>query len=194
MKSVPPGTPPDHAFLRAHQSLIDKITGGSRFGRRFKGVALFSGRWWRTAAAPAPSRVLLTSLEVLGAIASVAQILAMAAPMAGIDIGELDRQTLLDLIGGSAVSYAWLSRIGALIVLGLVAITPLRWPVAMRVTTCLASGTATATLAWTRHGAMAEGSIGCFILDPTSCICSSPERGLAHLFRCSCWCAPPWRQ
>lgn len=130
------------------------------------GVALFADPWRRKVAVGAPPspRALLTSLAVLGVMASVLQIAAMAASMAGVEIGQLDRQTFIDLIGGSAIGYAWSSRIVALILLGVVAIMPLRQPGVMRVSACLASGIATATLAWTGHGAADEGSIGWFHL------------------------------
>lgn len=132
------------------------------------GIALFVGQTRRASVAgidgPPLPRALLATLAVLGGGASVGQLLAMAASMAGVGIGELDRQTLVDLIGGSAVGYAWLSRIGALIVLGLAAIALPRWPAAMLVMTGVASGVATATLAWTGHGAMDEGAIGWFHL------------------------------
>lgn len=103
-------------------------------------------------------RTLLATLALLGIAASVVQILAIAASMAGVGIGELDWQTLADL-RDSAVGYAWMARIGALIVLGLAAFAlPGRW--VSFATARVASGVAAATLAWTGHGAIDDGALG----------------------------------
>lgn len=103
---------------------------------------------------------LLFGLAAAGLVASTAQILAMASAMAGVGMLDLDRQTLIDLIAESAVGYAWLARMVALSLLGLAAIFLARRPSVMLGLAAVSSGIATATLAWTGHGAMDEGGRG----------------------------------
>ncbi len=103
---------------------------------------------------------LLAGLAVAGLLASAAQIMAMAAAMAGVAVLNLDRQTLIDLIAGSAVGYAWLARMAALVLLGIAGISLRRRPSAMLGLAVVSSGIAVATLAWTGHGAMDEGGRG----------------------------------
>lgn len=103
---------------------------------------------------------LLVGLAAAGLVASAVQIAAMAAAMAGVAVLDLDRQTLIDLIAGTAVGYAWLARMAALVLLGLAAIFLPRRPAAMLGLAVASSGIAVATLAWTGHGAMDEGGRG----------------------------------
>lgn len=110
--------------------------------------------------APPLPRKVLVALAVLAIASSIAQILAMAASMTGVGIGEVDPQTVTDLIGGTAVGYAWLARVVALILLGFAATGMPRAPRTMLVITSISSGVAATTLAWTGHGAMDDGGIG----------------------------------
>ncbi|MGY4398428.1 putative copper resistance protein D [Sphingomonas sp. UYAg733] len=103
---------------------------------------------------------LLAGLAAAGFVASIAQIVAMAAAMAGIGIGDIDLQTLLDLVLGTAVGYAWLTRVAALLCLALAGGLLYNRPSAMLAVALGASGIATATLAWTGHGAMDDGARG----------------------------------
>ncbi|WP_426265244.1 copper homeostasis membrane protein CopD [Sphingomonas sp. PWP1-2] len=103
---------------------------------------------------------LLAGLAALGLVASAVQIIAMASAMAGVAMLDLDRQTLIDLIAGSAVGYAWLARMAALALVGLAAIFLPRRPSLMLGLAVVSSGIAVATLAWTGHGAMDEGRLG----------------------------------
>ncbi|MGL4302933.1 MAG: copper homeostasis membrane protein CopD [Sphingomonas sp.] len=130
------------------------------------GIALFGDDRRGDAATDvtAPSGALLATLALTGAVASVAQILAMAASMAGVGISGLDRATLMDLIAASAIGYAWLLRIGALIAVALAALALRRFPKTMRATSFVGATIAVATLAWTGHGAMDDGAIGWFHL------------------------------
>lgn len=104
--------------------------------------------------------VPLAALAIVGLVASAVQIVAMTAAMAGVAMVELDQQTLIDLITGSAVGYAWLARMAALALLGVAALVLRRRPAALLGLAIPSSGVATATLAWTGHGAMDEGSRG----------------------------------
>jgi putative copper resistance protein D len=127
------------------------------------GLAMFcvqpAGRAGRSSSLlPLPR--LLAVLSAAGLVASAVQITAMAAAMAGVGIADMDRQTLIDLITGSAVGYAWLLRMAMLVLLELAAIFLRQRPRAMLGLAVVSSGIAAATLAWTGHGAMDEGSRG----------------------------------
>lgn len=128
------------------------------------GLAMFgvpsAGRDGCDAASPLALPGLLAALAAAGLVASVGQIVAMAAAMSGVAVADLDRQTLVDLLIGSAVGYAWLLRVTMLVLLGLVVIVLRRHRIVMAGLAMLSSGTAAATLAWTGHGAMDEGARG----------------------------------
>ncbi|MEO7689169.1 MAG: copper homeostasis membrane protein CopD [Sphingomonas sp.] len=103
---------------------------------------------------------LLAALAAAGLVVSTAQILAMAAGMAGVAMLDLDRQTLVDLITGSAIGHAWLARMASLVMLGLAAIYLHRSRAGMLALATVSSAIASATLAWTGHGSMDEGTRG----------------------------------
>src|SRR5258706_3962177 len=116
------------------------------------GLALFGAQPKRTTApgdgAALPLGSLLAALATVGLVASIVQIGAMAAAMAGVSIGTVDRQTLADLILGSPVGYAWLVRMTALASLGLAAIFLPYRPTPMLVMPVASSAIAPPTRAW----------------------------------------------
>lgn len=103
--------------------------------------------------------VALATLAALGIVLSAAGFLVTTASMAGLAVSELDRDTLSMVLLETPIGTAAIVRAGALLIAALAAIrlthrTARQWPVAA------VSAVALATLAWSGHGAMDEGTAG----------------------------------
>jgi putative copper resistance protein D len=117
---------------------------GLRAGERADAVAL---RPWLVATAG------------LALIFSIIALLLMASGMAGTPLWPVDQEAVGALLGGSSIGAAWKVRVVALAVAGVAALLA-RGRAAWLTIVMAASALAIATLAWTGHGAMDEGTMG----------------------------------
>lgn len=126
------------------------------------GVALFGlysleGRA-RVSGAVLPFRSMLAGTTALGVLASVASLVMMASAMSGeTDFAEL-RPHIEMMVSETDVGLAWVVRIIALLVGGLAVTLYQRAPGVSLWIASIAGGIALASLAWSGHGAMDEGS------------------------------------
>ncbi|MFJ2691548.1 copper homeostasis membrane protein CopD [Pseudomonas sp. NPDC087336] len=126
------------------------------------GVALFGlysleGRA-RVSGAVLPFRSVLAGTTALGVLASVASLVMMASAMSGeSDFAEL-RPHIEMMVSETDVGLAWVVRIIALLVGGLAVTLYQRAPGVSLWVASIAGGIALASLAWSGHGAMDEGS------------------------------------
>jgi putative copper resistance protein D len=105
-----------------------------------------------------PLRRLLTGTVVLGALLSIAGMVLMVRAMSGeSDIAEL-RPHLEMMLFETEMGLAWAVRMIALAVAGLAVMLNPRAPGISLLIAATASGIALASLAWSGHGAMDEGS------------------------------------
>lgn len=95
----------------------------------------------------------------LGLLLSAVALALLAASMAGTSPWPIDRDAISLLLSGSATGTAWEARMAALVVAAMVALVAAGRAFRLGLV-ALASGIALATLAWTGHGAMDEGTIG----------------------------------
>lgn len=104
-------------------------------------------------------RPWLTGCAVFGLLLSAFALLMMVSVMAGTPLWPVDTASVAALLGGGAIGTAWVVRMIALAVAGAAALfAPVRrWPLGL---TIAASTIALATLAWTGHGAMDDGTAG----------------------------------
>ncbi|KQM28238.1 MULTISPECIES: copper homeostasis membrane protein CopD [unclassified Sphingomonas] len=117
---------------------------GLRAGERTSALAL---RPWLVASA------------VLGPLLSAVALALLAAAMMGTPPWPVDRDAIGMLLDQPGIGTAWKLRVAALAVAALAALFTARrglWLVVV----ALASGASLATLAWTGHGAMNEGTVG----------------------------------
>lgn len=122
------------------------------------GLAVFTLTGPRGCAEALPLRRAILATAIVGAALSALALALLAAEMAGVPIGEVDRETVDMLVYETAPGSAWLVRMAALAALALAALA-LPWRVAT-VVAAVAAGVALGTLAWTGHGAMDEGARG----------------------------------
>ena len=120
------------------------------------GLALFARTGLRGDAAALPVRPLLLALTAAGIALSLVGLWALAAQMAGVGFGAVDRATLTMLVAETTPGTAFVARIAALVAaVALLSVAPRALaPVAMLAAVALA------TLAWNGHGAMDEGAAG----------------------------------
>jgi putative copper resistance protein D len=105
-----------------------------------------------------PFRRLLTGTAGLGALLSSAGMVLMASAMSGeSDVAEL-RPHLEMMLFETDVGLAWAVRMIALVVAGLALMLYPRAPASSLMIAATAGGIALASLAWSGHGAMDEGS------------------------------------
>lgn len=83
----------------------------------------------------------------------------LAAAMAGAPPWPVDQEAIGMLLSGSATGTAWEARVAALWVASIAALVAAGRPVLLGLV-AFAAAVALATLAWTGHGAMDEGTIG----------------------------------
>ncbi len=108
-----------------------------------------------------PVGALTCALAASGVILSVLSIIAMTASMAGVQLLEVDTESVNMMIYETPMGNAWIVRVIALIVTLFVAFrmaTANILPKLIFVT--LMSGVALASVAWTGHGAAGEGTAG----------------------------------
>ena len=97
----------------------------------------------------------LAIVAALGLVLSASWLVFLSSSMAEIPAWPIDRSAIDAVLSGSAIGTAWKIRIIALLVAGATALR-IRWlPL-----TVLASAVALATLAWTGHGSIDEGTVG----------------------------------
>lgn len=118
--------------------------------------------WLYGVAAPAraalPLRGLVAASALIGLAASLIGLAVLAASMSGVPVTEVDRASLLMVATMPGIGTAWLVRVTALVLVAAIAliIRPAR-PFAMAATSL--GGIALASLAWTGHAGMSEGSL-----------------------------------
>jgi putative copper resistance protein D len=96
---------------------------------------------------------------LLGLFFSGVALVLLAAAMAGAPPWPIDREAIGMLLSGSATGAAWEARMIALVVASVAALFAAGRAVPLGLTT-LSAGVALATLSWTGHGAMDDGTIG----------------------------------
>lgn len=105
-----------------------------------------------------PFRSMLTGAALLGVLLSVASMVMMASAMSGeSDFAEL-RPHIEMMVFETDVGLAWTVRVVALVVGGLTVMFNQRAPGVSLLIASAAGGIALASLAWSGHGAMDEGS------------------------------------
>ena len=104
-------------------------------------------------------RAWLFGTGLLALLLSGIAIALLAAAMAGTPPWPVDREAIGMLLSESATGTAWKVRMIALMVASIAALMSARRTMPLGLV-ALSSGVAVATLAWTGHGAMDEGSTG----------------------------------
>lgn len=104
-------------------------------------------------------RAWLFGTGLLALLLSGIAIALLAAAMAGTPPWPVDREAIGMLLSGSATGTSWKMRMIALVVASIAALMPAQRTIPLGLV-ALSSGVALATLAWTGHGAMDEGSTG----------------------------------
>lgn len=104
-------------------------------------------------------RPWLLGTGLLALLLSGIAIALLAAAMAGTPPWPIDREAIGLLLSGSATGTAWKMRMIALVVAAIAALMAPRRTMPLGLV-ALCSGAALATLAWTGHGAMDEGTTG----------------------------------
>ncbi|HEY0622273.1 copper homeostasis membrane protein CopD [Sphingomonas sp.] len=128
------------------------------------------------AAAGLTVRTLVVVLGLLGLLLSVCGLLLLAAGMLGLSVAEVDVETLQMVLSGTSVGAAWTMRMAALVVATGAAFLIGRASGALPVCAS-ALVIAVATLAWSGHGAMNEGTAGWLHL----------VADIAHLLAAAMW-------
>lgn len=103
-------------------------------------------------------RAVLSTLAGLGLVLSFAAFLQMTAGMAGVAVGDLDRETLLFILQDTQPGHAFAARTVALLALVGIGFATSRSSIGWIAAT--ASAAALASLAWTGHAAITEGNAG----------------------------------
>jgi len=114
--------------------------------RRFDGPIVLGPWLWGSAA--------------LGAVLSLGGLAMLAAGMAGVPLASVDLASIEMIVGGTSVGTAWLCRMAALLVALVAAVALRRWPVAALSLVTMVAAVALASLAWSGHGAMDDGTVG----------------------------------
>jgi putative copper resistance protein D len=127
------------------------------FGLALFGLYSLKGQE-RISGAALPFRSMLTGAALLGVLFSVASMVMMASAMSGeTNFAEL-RPHIEMMVFETDVGLAWTVRVVALVVGGLAVMFNQRAPGASLLIASAAGGIALASLAWSGHGAMDEGS------------------------------------
>ena len=128
------------------------------FGLALFGLYSLKGQE-RISGAVLPFRSMLMGTAVLGVLFSVASMVMMASAMSGeTDFAEL-RPHIEMMVLETDVGLAWVVRLIALVVGGLVVIFNQRAPGLSLLIASIAGAIALASLAWNGHGAMDEGDL-----------------------------------
>lgn len=99
-------------------------------------------------------------LALAGVAASLLGFWVGVADMMGTGLGDVDGETLVALLQGSAYGWAFAVRSAALLAAAALALLLRRRPTALAVSATVLGGVALATLAWNGHAAASEGSQG----------------------------------
>ena len=97
----------------------------------------------------------LAASTVLGLILSAGWLVLLSSSMADLPPWSIDRAAIDGVLTGNAIGTAWKVRILALMIAGLATLRTQWLPVVV-----LASASALASLAWTGHGSIDEGTVG----------------------------------
>lgn len=110
------------------------------------------------ARAAMPLRVLVAASALTGLAASLIGLAVLAASMSGVPVTEVDRASLLMVATMPGVGTAWLVRIIALVAVTAIAliVRPAR---RFALAATALGGIALASLAWTGHAGMSDGSL-----------------------------------
>lgn len=128
------------------------------FGLALFGLYSLKGQE-RISGAVLPFRSMLMGTAVLGVLFSIASMVVMASAMSGeTDFAEL-RPHIEMMVLETDVGLAWVVRLIALVVGGLVVIFNQRAPGLSLLIASIAGAIALASLAWNGHGAMDEGDL-----------------------------------
>lgn len=123
-----------------------------------------------------PIRVSVAGLGLLGLLLSICGLFVLAAGMLGAPLADVDAETLKMVLSGTSVGTAWVTRMVALILAAATAF--LIGHVRGALPVCgSALAVAVATLAWSGHGAINEGSAGWLHL----------ATDIAHLLAAAVW-------
>lgn len=102
---------------------------------------------------------LLFGTAVIGVLLSLAAMLLLAKAMSGVsEFMELHHHIFEMVLTGTDVGLTWMVRIAALVLAGIAVILNKRFPTLSLWAITVFGAIALATLAWTGHGAMDEGS------------------------------------
>ncbi len=103
---------------------------------------------------------LLAGAALLATLLSVLGLLSLASSMAGVPLTAVDRSTVEIVFWGTAVGTAFQVRMLALFVAIALAFAGIRYPRQALTGIVVAAGVATASLAWSGHGAADQGTLG----------------------------------
>ena len=114
---------------------------------------------------------------LLGAVLSAVGIVMLAATMAGVSLGEVDRASVEAILWQTSIGAAAIARVCALIAAAVLALLVGRVPALGLSAIALFGAIALGSLAWTGHGATGEGATGWVHLGAD----------IAHLFAAGAW-------
>ena len=112
----------------------------------------------RVSGAQLPFTPLLLTTAVLGGLLSLAAMACMAWAMSGVSTWAELWPHIEMMVMETDVGLSWTLRMVALLLAGFAVTLNHRWPTASLILITLGGAVALATLAWTGHGAMDEGS------------------------------------
>ena len=124
------------------------------------GIAIFGINGLQTAkhaVSVLPLRWCLAGMAALGLVASLMQIVVMAASMSEVPLTLVNGDVLGKLINGTLIGTAWKVRMAALFALVPVCVLVQRTPRAALALAAVLTGVVVATFAWAGHGAMNSG-------------------------------------
>ena len=123
-----------------------------------------------------PLHGLIGVSAAVGVAASLLGLAVLASSMSGVPLADVDRASLLMVATMPGIGTAWLVRVAALLLLaGIASIGPPRRLLA--VSAAALGGVALASLAWTGHATMSEGSLADVHL----------AADIAHLLAAAAW-------
>ncbi|MBV1692387.1 copper homeostasis membrane protein CopD [Novosphingobium sp. G106] len=97
------------------------------------------------------------ALSSAGFLLSALAMLALVASMTGSSLRVIDRASLSEIVGETAIGIAWMVRMAAMTVAVLSALALTRSPTTARVGLLVSAALAVATLIWTGHAGATEG-------------------------------------
>ncbi|WP_066764498.1 copper homeostasis membrane protein CopD [Sphingobium sp. CCH11-B1] len=100
------------------------------------------------------------ALTLAGLVLTGLGMLALVASMTGSSLLSVDRETMREIVSGTAIGTAWIVRMTAMMAAVAAAIALRRWPTAAHFVLLATTAVAIATLVWTGHAGATEGWIG----------------------------------